>query len=68
MSAMWIFGGIENTHDVYIGKDCMKNFGESLREHAIKIISFEKKKMIPLTISRNRMTRIYNISKKKFTY
>ena len=27
----------------------MKRFSESLREHAMDIISFEKKKMIPLT-------------------
>ena len=34
---------------MYIGEDCMKKFCESLREHAIKIVNFEKKKMIPLT-------------------
>ena len=32
-------------HDVYRGKDCMKRFCESLREHAIKIINLKKKKM-----------------------
>ena len=26
-----------------------KTFSESLREHAMKLINFEKKKMIPLT-------------------
>ena len=30
--------------DVYRGKDCMKMFCESLREHALKIINFKKKK------------------------
>ena len=35
---------MENKHDVYKGKDCMKKFCESLREHAIKIINFIKKK------------------------
>ena len=31
-------------HDVYRGKYCMKRFCESLREHAMKIINFKKKK------------------------
>ena len=35
--------------DYYIGKNCMKNFCLDLKEHATKIINFEKKKMIPLT-------------------
>ena len=33
----------ENNHDVYRGKDCMKKFCETLREHAMKIINFRKK-------------------------
>ena len=36
-------------HDVYRAKDCMKNFCESLREHEMKIIHFENKKMKLLT-------------------
>ena len=36
--------GIENKHDIYRGKDCMKKFCGSLREHAMKIINFKKKK------------------------
>ena len=47
MSTIWIFDGIENKHDVYRGEDYMKKFCESLREHAMKMINFEKKK-IPL--------------------
>ena len=35
--------------DYYIDKNCMKNFCLDLKEHATKIINFEKKKMIPLT-------------------
>ena len=31
------------------GKDCMKKFSKDLREHASKVIDYEKKKMIPLT-------------------
>ena len=40
---------IEKKNDVYRGKGCMKKFCESLREHEIKIINFEMKKMISLT-------------------
>ena len=35
--------------DYYRGNDCMKKFCKDLKEHATKIINFEKKKMIPLT-------------------
>ena len=35
---------MKNKHDGYKGKDCMKKFWEALREHAIKIINFIKKK------------------------
>ena len=35
---------IENKHDVYKSKDCMKKLCKSLREQAIKIINFKKKK------------------------
>ena len=40
---------IENKYDPCRGKDCMKDFCESLREHEMKRINFEKKKMILLT-------------------
>ena len=40
---------IENKHHVYRGKDCMKKFCDSLREHAIEIMRFKKKKMKLLT-------------------
>ena len=32
------FRNTENKHNVYRGKDCMKEFCESLREHTVKII------------------------------
>ena len=35
--------------DYYRGEDCMKKFCLDLREHATRIIDYEKKKMIPLT-------------------
>ena len=43
------FRSIENKHDVYRGKDCMKKFCELLREQVIKRINFKKKKMKLLT-------------------
>ena len=49
MSTIWAFDNIENKHPSYCGEDCMKNFCESLREHAKNIIDFEKKNMLPLT-------------------
>ena len=45
MSTITLFRNIENKHDVYRGKHCMKKFCEILREHAMKIIDFKKKKM-----------------------
>ena len=38
------FKRMENKHYVYRGKDCIKKFCVSLREHAMEIISFKKKK------------------------
>ena len=49
MCIIWSFKGIENSHDVYRGKDCMKKFCESLGEHAMKIINFKKEKIKLLT-------------------
>ena len=45
MSTLSSFKGIENKHDVYRCKDCMKKFSESLRERTMEIISFKKKNM-----------------------
>ena len=52
----------KNKLDHYRGKDCMKKFCKDLREHAIKIINYEKKKMIPLT----KEEKMNNICKKEF--
>ena len=35
---------MKNQHDVYKGKDCMKKFCESFREHTMEIINFKIKK------------------------
>ena len=44
MSTISSFKKIENQHDVYRGKDCMKKFCESLREYAVEMINFKKRK------------------------
>ena len=44
ISTILLFKNIENKHDVYRGKDCMKKFCEFLREQVMKIINFKKKK------------------------
>ena len=44
MSTLFSFRSIENKHDVYRGKDCMKQFSEFLREQGMKIINFKKEK------------------------
>ena len=49
MSTISTFRSIENKHDIYRGKDCMKKFCEFLTEHAMKIINLKKKKMKLLT-------------------
>ena len=43
------FDESNNKINYYRGDDCMKKFCKDLREHAMKIINYEKKKMIPLT-------------------
>ena len=43
------FDETKNKLDYYRAEDCMKKFCKDLREHATKIIDYEKKDMIPLT-------------------
>ena len=43
------FDETKTKRDYYRGEDCMKTFCKDLREHATKIINYEKKDMIPLT-------------------
>ena len=44
MSPIFSFKNIENKHDLYRGKDCMKTFCEPLREYTLEMINFRKKK------------------------
>ena len=63
------FDKTKNKLDYYRGEDCMKKFCLNLREHATKIINYEKKKMMPLTKNEeknhNKQTVCY-ICKKEF--
>ena len=43
------FDKSKNKLDYYRGDNCMEKFCKNLREHATKIINYEKKDMIPLT-------------------
>ena len=68
MSTIASFKSIENKHDVHRGKDCMKKFSKSFREHSSKIINFKKKKIKSLTKEQqesNENAKICYISKKK---
>ena len=44
MPTILSFKSIEDKHDVYRGRDCMKKFCKSLREHTMEINKFKKKK------------------------
>ena len=56
MSTIFSFKSIENKHDAYRGKDCMKKFYESLREYAMKKINFKK---IKTKLLRNEQQNSY---------
>ena len=45
MSTISSFKDIENNHDVYRGKGCMKKFCECLKNRVRKIINLENKNM-----------------------
>ena len=69
MSAISSFRKIENKYDVCRGKDCMKKFFKALRENAMKIITFVKKKVKLLTKEEKESdenAKICYICKEKF--
>ena len=64
------FDKSKNKLNYYRGKDCMKKFSKDLREHASKIIDYEKKNMIPLTTEEkvyHNKQKICYICKKEFS-
>ena len=69
ISTISSFKSTENKHYIDKGKDCMKKFCESLREHAMKIINFKKRKMKLLKTSIRNHKKIQKsviFVKKKF--
>ena len=44
-----LFDELRNKLNYYRGKDCMKKFCKDLKEHAPRIINYEKKNIIPVT-------------------
>ena len=63
------FDTTKNKLDYYRVKNCMKNFCLDLREHATKIINYEKKEMTPLTKKErefHNMQKVCHICKKVF--
>ena len=65
-----LFDTTKNKLDYYRGKNCMKNFCLDLREHATKIINYEKKEMIPLTKKeekKHNKQKVCYICKKRFS-
>ena len=63
------FDESKNKLNYYRGKDCMKKFCKDLREHAMKIINYEKKKIVPLTTKEEicyNKQKICYICKKEF--
>ena len=44
----------ENKLDYYRGKDCIEKLCKELKEHAIKIINYKEKEIIPLTDEENK--------------
>ena len=62
------FDTTKNKLDYYRGKNCITNFCLDLREHATKIINYEKKEMIPLTkkeVKKHNNQKVCHICKKK---
>ena len=63
------FDESKNKLNYYNGKDCMKKFCQDLKEHATRIINYEKKKIISLTKEENidyNDQQICYICKKEF--
>ena len=64
------FDETKNKLDCYKGEDCMERFCKDLREHAMKIIDYEEKEMIPLTDKENvsyEKQKVCYICKKEFS-
>ena len=59
----------KNKLDCYKSEDCVERFCKGLRDHAMKIISYEEKEMTPLTDKENKSyenQKVCYIYKKEF--
>ena len=54
MLTKFSFDKTEDKLGYYRGKDCMERLCKKLKDHAMKIINFEEKKMIPLIDEENK--------------
>ena len=54
LSLICSFDSIENKHNFYRGRDCIKRFCSDLKEPGTKIINYEEKEMIALTDNENK--------------
>ena len=64
------FDETKNKLDFYRGKDCMERFCKDLRDHAMKIINYKEKEMIPLTDKETKSyekQKVCYICKKEFS-
>ena len=55
-STIQAFTHIEIKHTLYLGENCLKKFGEFLREQAKNIIDFEEKKNGSVNKRRTKIT------------
>ena len=63
------FDSKQDKHSYYRGRDCPKKFCEDLKKHAMNIINFKEKDMIPLTdkeIIDYKEQKLCHICKKSF--
>ena len=66
-----LFDTTKNKIDYYRGKNCLKNFCQDLREHAVKISNYEQKEMVPLTKKKeekkHNKQKVCHICKRRFS-
>ena len=63
------FDAAENKLDYYRERDCIEKLCKKLKDHAMKIIKYKEKEMIPLTDEENKSyekQEVCHICKKKF--
>ena len=55
------FDGTKSKLDYYRGEDCIKELCKKLKDHALKIINYEKKEIIPLSKEENKSYEEQNV-------